>query len=133
MAALLDRGAVLYDGLSRTETRDGKELVQVRIHGRIECRDDVLVVVDKYLDVRRGPHRRYEVKGAKYSYQAWFRESGQEILRYDTAHKGLAGLHRHRRNPETGRMVREDIELNDLPTLTGYVVEALRLAGHLGL
>ena len=132
MAALLRWGAVLRDGLSFIETRDGKELLQVRIHGRIECRDGVLVVVDKYLDVRRGRQQRYEVKGVLYAYQAWFRDSERTIIRYDTAHGGIADIHCHRRNPSSGRLVREDMPIATLPTLTDFIIEALALADRLG-
>ena len=131
MTALVKTGAVLRDRLSFIETVDGKELIQVRVVGRIECRDGVLIYVDKYLDVRRGKQRRYEVKGARYSYQAWFSDSEEAIIRYDTAHGGLEGVHCHRRNPSTRRLVRRDIKLKQLPTLSDFVEEVLAIADGL--
>ncbi len=131
MTALQQWGAVLRDGLSFTETRDGKELVQVHVVGRIECRDDVIIYVDKYLDVRRGKQRRYEVKGASYAYQAWVRDSKQTIIRYDTAHGGIAAIHCHRRNPSGGRPIRVDISLQSLPVLSDFILDALKIADEM--
>lgn len=131
MTALLKTGAVLRDRLSFVETADGRELVQVRVFGRIECRDGVVIYVDKYLDVRRGRQRRYEIRGARYSYQAWFRDPEQTIIRYDTAHGGLKGIHCHRRNPSSGRLVRQAITLEQLPTLSDFIEEVLGIADKL--
>jgi hypothetical protein len=124
---LVKEGKVLRDVLSFIETADGQKLVTVNIRGRIECAGDVLVFVDKWLDVRRGRKNRYEVKGYSYSYHAWLRNTSRTPLRYDTAH-GFEGLHRHRFVPAEGREVAERISLDQLPTLTGFIEEALQIA-----
>jgi hypothetical protein len=129
MSALAKEGVVLRDGLTFTETRDHKELVAVQIRGYIECAGNLLVFVDKWLDVRRGKQRRYEVRGTSYSYHAWVRGSGATLLRYDSAH-GLDQLHRHRLIADGSEIV-EPIHLGMLPTLTGFIREALDSATQL--
>lgn len=52
------------------------------------------------------------------------------IVRYDTAH-GIDDLHRHRLDPDTLQEVRDNIALDDLPTLTGFIEEAIALAALL--
>lgn len=130
MAALNESGLVIRSGLSIIETRaarQGHELLKVNITGRIECASRVLIVVDKWLDVRRGRQRRYEVKGYSYSYHAWVRNTRCNLIRYDTAH-GIERLHRHRLNTMNGQMEYHEIELCDLPTLSDFIVEALVIA-----
>jgi hypothetical protein len=122
MTELMDAGAVLKDNLSRVETRDGGELVSVRIHGSIECSTDLLVVVDKWLDVRRDGRGRHQVKGRRYVYQALVRTTGVTVLRYDNAH-GNDRLHRH----VQGQDEPIPISLDDLPTLTGFIEESLSI------
>ena len=124
---LTDTGQVLRDRLSFREARAGKELRSVNIRGRIECASNVLVMVDKWLDVRRGRRGNYEVRGTSYSYHAWIRGRGT-LVRYDTAH-GFQGLHRHLIDPETHVETRDEIALDDLPTLADFILEALDLAG----
>ncbi len=130
MAALIESGLVIRSGLSIIETRaarQGQELLKVSIAGRIWCAFRVLIVVDKWLDVRRGRQRRYEVKGYSYSYHAWVRNTSCTLIRYDTAH-GIERLHCHRLNTMSGQMEYHEIELCDLPTLSDFIVEALVIA-----
>lgn len=122
MTELMDVGAVLKDNLSRVETRDRGELVTVRIHGSIECSNDLLVVVDKWLDVRRDDRGQHQVKGRRYVYQALIRTTGVTVLRYDNAH-GDDRLHRH----VQGEKEPMPISLEELPTLTGFIEESLRI------
>ena len=133
MRALIESGKVTRNRLSFVETRDDKrkqELLTVQVAGRIECAFDVLIVVDKWLEVRRGRHNRYEVRGHSYSYQAWLRNS-HELVRYDTSH-GIERLHCHRLDPETKQTSITQIALEDLPTLTDFIEEALGIAARLG-
>ncbi len=120
MTELLDSGTVLRDNLSRVETRDGGELVAVRIHGSIECAGDLLVVVDKWLDVRQNERGQHQVRGRRYVYQALVRKTGVTILRYDNSH-GDDLLHRH----VAGEDEPAPISLDELPTLAGFIEESL--------
>lgn len=130
MAGLAAEGKVLHYGLSTVETRRRRELVSVNIKGRLECAFDVLVLVDKWLEVRRGAQRHYEVKGYSYSYHAWRRGTGTTLIRYDSSH-GLDRLHRHSLSLATLQEIQEPISLGDLPTLTDFIEEALGIAADL--
>jgi hypothetical protein len=122
LAHLTKGGEVTRDRLNFRETRAGHELVSVNITGRIECAAGVLIAVDKWLAVRRGKRGQYEVKGSSYSYHAWEKGAGATLVRYDTAH-GIEGLHRHRIDPETRAETRDEVSLDDLPTLADFIVE----------
>ena len=130
MAGLSAEAKVLHNGLSTTETRRRQELVSVNIKGRIECASDVLILVDKWLEVRRGAQGHYEVKGYSYSYHAWLRATATTLIRYDSSH-GLDRLHRHSLDLATSQQIQEPIPLDDLPTLTAFIEEALSIAADL--
>ena len=126
MTALLAAGTVIRDRLSRLEVQDGGELIAVQLRGRVECTNQLVVFVDKWLDVRRQRRGQYETKGMSYSYHAWVRGTRRTLLRYDSAH-GLDGLHCHRLLPSGEELV-HSVKLDALPTLTGFIEEAVGLA-----
>lgn len=70
LKGLIASGKILHSGLSFIETAAGNELISVNIRGYVECAAGVVIMVDKWLDVRRGRNRRYEVQGSSYSYHA---------------------------------------------------------------
>lgn len=127
MQRLEESGLVLRNRLTFTEVRDGGRPQQVQVRGRIECANDVVVFVDKWLEVRRGRQGRNEVRAFSYSYHAWIWSSRRQLLRYDSAH-GLHALHRHRFDPHTGEEQVTAVSLKDLPTLDGVIREAVDLA-----
>jgi len=128
MQQLMNEGVVVRDRLTIHEVSDGDRLVKVQIEGDIECKNDLMVSVNKWLDVRKSPHGRDEVKGCHYSYHTWIRGPRQPILRYDCAHgEGVEGLHRHYFDPSTGTGIQEPISLHELPTLEQFIREALAL------
>ena len=79
MARLEDEGLIMEDRLAIEEVTDNGELVSVFIRGRIKCCDDVVIQVDKELDVRRSTGG-YAVKGSEYAYHAWIEATGQDII-----------------------------------------------------
>jgi hypothetical protein len=130
MDDLARRGIVDRETLTFVEQRDASnELRKIQIRGRVQCPDGVVIIVDKWLDVRRGPQRRYEVKGERYSYHAWRRSSPRlHLFRYDSAH-GLDRLHRHEFDLLTGIEVAEpeQVRIENLPTLDLVILEAVAL------
>ena len=131
MDDLLNEGVVLHNGLSFREITDGQgELLQVQVHGTVSCDRSVVVVVEKWLDVRRDRRGHREVKGRSYSYGAYSEKSGQPILRYDChGWGGVEQLHKHVFDPRSGRETRnEPIALDALPPLDGVIREAVAAA-----
>lgn len=127
MENLLNEGVVLRDGLSRNETTFRRQIRQVQIRGRVECARDVIVFIDKWLLARRNAGGRIEVKGYSYSYQAFHRTSGRQILRYDSA-EGLDRLHKHLFNKAGRETDREPITLSQLPSLDAFIRDAVNRA-----
>lgn len=118
MRDLEDRGIVRANKISFHEVRDRRgRLRQVRVSGRVDC-EEVLVKVDKWLDVRRRKDAR------DYDYHVMLAGTNQSLLRYDNAH-GPATFHRHRFNPHSGRDRIEPITRDELPTLDHVIVEAV--------
>jgi len=128
MADLIGSGQVIRNGISIRDTRAGRRLVTVHIRGRVECVNNVLIFVDKWLEARRGHQNQHEVRGYRYSYHAWLRNTERTILRYDSAHG--EELHRHVLRPD-GNEVREPITIDRLPTLTDFIEESIALAATL--
>lgn len=124
MRNLIDEGLVIQDHLVFEEVTEGRRLIQVHIVGQIECSHDLIIAVDKWLDVTRR-RRQYVVQGSSYSYHAWLRHS-RHILRYDSAH-GLERLHRHQFDFETGDEQVSQIQIDELPSLDEFIREALSL------
>lgn len=122
MDRLADEGIVIHDHVSFIEIRQSDSLEFIQVVGRLECADNLVVSVNKLLEVRFSPSRRLEVRGLDYSYHAWTR-NGCDVLRYDNAH---GPLHRHafdlRRCVEEGVSA---IDLDSLPTLDEFVREAI--------
>jgi hypothetical protein len=105
---------------------------RVRIEGRVICAEEVLIEVAKVLETRRDPRGRLEVRGASYIYHAWHQPSGRQLFRYCTAH-GLADLHVHRYDLQTGDETEQPrIALDQLPTLSDAILEAVELAQAIG-
>lgn len=102
-----------------------KQPVSILIFGRLRCRHDVSVQVNKALAVQyaRGVPL---VQGDEYAYHAWIASTEQDILRYDTAHG--EGLHCHVYDLATGEYALLPVPLDMLPTLDGFVRMACRLA-----
>lgn len=123
MTNLLDEGLVEKDALDFEEIRTGRTLTAVIISGQVFCMGGLIVRVNKQLDVRRSSSG-YEVRGIDYDYHAWLPATGQPVLRYDMAHEWL-GLHVHVFDPATGKELTTRIELDDLPTLDGFIRQAL--------
>lgn len=126
MTQLMNEGLVEENGLVFDEVRDGRALLAVNIAGRLGCAAGVTAEVDKWLDAQPGP-RGYLVKGSSYSYQAWLSDTGQEIVRYDSAH-GLDDLHCHVFNLKTGEEERISCPLERLPSLDAFVRIAVKMA-----
>jgi hypothetical protein len=129
MRALENEGLALRCELTWTDIPNRRHLELVHIDGRIACRDDVLISVDKWLGVRRAKAGVPEVKGFSYSYHAWLRGSRELIVRYDCAH-GLENLHRHWPDARGNERQRR-IALDYLPTLDELVREAVEIRGLL--
>ena len=53
MTILVDEGLIESDDLDIEEVRDGRRLRSVFIRGRINCRNGVMIQVDKELEVER--------------------------------------------------------------------------------
>lgn len=109
---LYREGLIARDTLTFREIRAGGELLKVQISGRIHLSTGAVLMVNKWLDTRRGRQNRLEVKGRHYSYHAWIRGPRRDLFRYDDAH---GQLHRHVYD-EIGREVRtEQLGLAELP------------------
>lgn len=126
MDRLREEQLVIHDHVDFIEVRT-HDLAAVQIEGRLECAFDVVIAVDKWLEVRRGTRGRIEVRGSSYSYHAWVR-NGNYLLRYDSAH-GLEDLHRHEYDPRSGAETSvTNISLSELPTLDSIVRAAVEQA-----
>ena len=126
MARFQREGLVLQDRLAFVESYKGNALQAVNLRGRIVCCEDVIIKVDKWLDMRRAPHKPTEVKGSDYVYHAWLRGRKQYLIRY-CSHT-LEDLHCHHYDLETGEETeRNPITLNELPTLGDFIPYAIEL------
>ena len=129
MRDLETEGVVLSDTLNREEVRNRSGVLEaVEMRGRIQCAGGLTVNVEKVLEARARPDGRPEVRGFSYRYHAWCEYEGvqRDLNRYDSAHGGLDGLHRHVFDPRTGRARQRDpIPLADLPTLDQVLIEAV--------
>lgn len=122
--ALYREGLLVRDTLTFREIRTASEFVKVQVRGRVQLTSGAVVVVNKWLDVRRGRQNRVEVRGRHYSYHAWARNPRRDLFRYDDAH---GQLHRHVYD-QSGREIRvEPLDLDQLPRLDLLVREAARL------
>jgi len=124
MRGLVNEGVVLHDGLSFVAYFDRGLPARVNLRGRVHCRDGVVLMVDKWLEVRRNARGQDEVRGYSYTYEAWRLPGENQVLRYDSSH-GLDNLHRHSFDPVTGDEVEVvTIALDQLPTLDRVIREA---------
>ena len=126
MDSLANESIVLRNTLTFRELAHANgDLARVNLRGRIVCAERVVIAVNEWLAVRRGPTNRYQVLGESHSYHAFKRASPRvDILRYDDAH---GPLHRHYFDA-AGREIRvEAIELETLPRLDFVVREAVSL------
>lgn len=127
MEALIRDGDVLRDTLTFREIFDETALVRVNLRGRVVCRDGVVLVVNKWLRVRRGSSGRNEVLGEFYSYQAYRRgKRPVPILRYDNAHG--SEIHRHFFDPAGREIGTQRISMESLPRLDLVIREAIAIA-----
>lgn len=102
-----------------------RRLTSVRIVGRLRCRYDVSIQVDKTLAVRYARDAP-QVRGIDYNYHAWLASTEQDILRYDMAHG--EGLHCHVYDFATGESALLPVPLDMLPTLGSFIRMACRRA-----
>lgn len=124
----MEDGLVLRDRLSFYEVVGNDGLDRVYIRGRLHCRHNVAIKVDKCLAVRRNSRGHDDVKGTDYSYHGWFQGTKVWILRYDSAY-GIDDLHKHVFDPGTGQeLAIEPVSYDELPTLTEFVTNALSIA-----
>lgn len=127
MEALVREGFVLRDTLTFREIYDESDLLRVNLRGRVVCSDGVVLVVNKWLGVRRGSTGRNEVLGEFYSYQAYRRGKPPiPILRYDNAHG--SGLHRHFFDAAGKEIGVQHVTLQTLPRLDLVIREAVAIA-----
>jgi hypothetical protein len=124
LANLLNEGLVEEDGLTFHEYRSGRLLTNVNVAGRLRCASGVTIEVDKWLET--DGESDSPVRGYSYSYQAWLAGTGQEILRYDSAH-GFDRLHYHIFDLHTGQETVLPCPLESLPTLDGFIRLAIKM------
>lgn len=123
MNNLIDEGLVQVDGLTFHEyTDDDGRLAKINIEGRIDCIDGLAIQVDKWLETDLFRN----VRGISYSYHAWMVETDQLVIRYDNAHR-LNELHCHMPNPTSGTVVRYPVPIDLLPTLDGFIRNAIKM------
>ncbi len=125
MRALEREGLVISDGLTFHEVRFGRRkiLVQVNIRGHIQCTDDLLIDVDKWLEV----DQRRNVRGVSYSYHAWLVAADRQVLRYDMSH-GIDELHCHLFDMRSGQETAViPVSLDRLPSLDAFIRIAVKM------
>jgi len=130
IANLSNEGLVEEDGLTFHEYRTGRLLTRVNIAGRITCAFGVTIEVDKWLETDGASDP--SVRGYAYRYHAWLARTGQEILRYDSAH-GFDRLHCHVFDLHTGQETILPCPIESLPTLDGFIrlaTKKVRDAGY---
>jgi hypothetical protein len=124
MERLEREGVVVRDTLSFVETRDATELIAVVLRGRLLCRADTLVRVEKRMAVRRGAKNHYEVRTIHYQYHAWVRGRGdrprRDLVRMDT-NPHRPGLHAHLFDANGREVSSPDVSLHDMPTLDAFI------------
>jgi hypothetical protein len=129
MDKLFQEGLVQRNSLSFIETRAHRRLVAVSLQGHIECRDRVVLFVDKNMEVRRDTRGRDLVRTVDYGYHARLMSRRLDLFRYDSAH---GSLHRHDFDVRTGvELGTRAIERDELPTLDGIVREAIDIADRI--
>ena len=129
MDELYRRGYVLRDSLEFIEQYDqAGELRFVVLRGRLACRNDAAVRVDKVLAVQKGRANRDEVLGVRYSYHAWVRSRPRrDLFRFDNAHGDVSTLHCH--VFDAGVEVRVvPLTHDDLPRLDLIIESAVEMA-----
>lgn len=127
MDALAREGLVRSDRLTFVELRTSSgDLRAVNLRGRIDCCDDVVITVNKWLDVSRNARNQVVVRGRLYGYHAWVRGTPRRnLLRYDNAH--ASQLHRHFFD-DVGREIGVvAVSLESLPRLDLVIREAVAL------
>ena len=118
----VDEGIIVENHLVFDEVRQGSRLIQANIRGRIECVYGLSISVDKWLEVDAGQN----VRGVDYSYHAWLHDTGQEVIRYDSAY-GLIDLYCHMFDLSTGEESIYPVPMDRLPTLDGFIRIAVKL------
>jgi hypothetical protein len=125
---------VIEDGIA-VEQIEGRDRLIVRLAGRIVCRADVVVEVDKYLDTRGGG-RRLEVRGRLYQYNAYV--GGRLLLRYGNCYPHIDPdqFHRHIYDVKTGVERLEERRIlgrDEFPVLSRVVEEIQPMIMELGI
>ena len=123
MRLLEDEGILLESSLSILQELGAGE---VEVSGALGCRFNVTIRVANTLSVRYRRGQPY-VRGEDYNYHAWLGTTGQQIIRYDTAHEEI-GLHCHLFDLATGEQAILPVPWERLPTLNEFVRIADRIA-----
>ena len=125
MDTLRNEGVVIRDTLQFLEKIDPKSgLEQVNLRGRVVTASGGILIVNKWLNVRKESH--IEVLSSLYRYQALLRRPRtrpEQIFRYDNCHGGVETLHRHcfEAGIETGIV---GVAHEELPPLSDIIREA---------
>ena len=122
MQKLLDEGFVVEDRCEFTFLPS-----VILLQGAIVCLDDLIVEVDKEIEILRGRGRTAEVQTRKFRYHAWVRGI-HNILRYDSPHGHRPYPHKHLYNTFGDGREADIVTLDgeaQLPTL-GEVLQELQ-------
>ena len=121
MRTLERKQFVIADTLSFEHIKNEHgDLVLVHVYGLIECSDDVILDVDKWLDSDGSA-----VRGADYAYHAYVVRDNSDrrpVLRYDNAH---GPFHCHIFDLETGDGTETELARDEFPTLDRVIQEAV--------
>ncbi|HEY1298132.1 MAG TPA: DUF6516 family protein [Chloroflexota bacterium] len=125
---VLDEHTFIFENLLEwTYLEDPLLLV---LSGHLICDHNVIVAVSKVLETRLGPRDRLEVRGWKYSYNAFF-AGRHNILRYDNTHADEPPdqeFHRHAFDLKSGtELPTTRLHRRDMPVLSSFLDEVAAL------
>ena len=102
----------------------------VRQHGRVYCRRDVVLEVEKLMEVQySGGQRR--VRTVSFRYAAWI-SGGHSVLRYHNIHWSDHDYHHRAFDPRTGeQMLYETLQRHQFPIFSEVLDELEIIAGIL--
>lgn len=128
--ALVDEGVISEHQLSFIGIVDASgETIRVNLRGRLQTGCGGVVIVNKWLAVRRGRANRLEVVTSEYDYHAFTRHPVRmDLFRDDSCH-GLDTLHRHCFDTDGVEADHtQPVELERMPPLSEVIREADALA-----
>ena len=134
MERLRREAMVVRDSLSFRELADvSGRMASVQLLGALTCAYAVRIRVDKKMLVRRNVQNRVEVRTQFYQYHAYAMARADQprrnLSRIDNAH-GEGNLHRHVFDRNGVEVAREDILLEDMPTLDEFIRDVIRLGAR---